>query len=264
MTFDPDPAAQALYRIRLARTSIAPLPAAIAPGDLAQGIAVQLALARRMGAIPPGGFKIGATAQRMQAYLGLTEPAVGFMPREGLLASGASVPWSDLLNPGVECEIAVRLARDLPAGHCNLTQAADAVGAVLAAIEIVENRYGPPPAGDLQTLGTPTLIADQVYHARAVLGAPPPGWRTMDLQSIAGRITVDDEERGAGHGRDLLGHPLQALAWLAATPVIQAFGGLRAGQVVMLGSVTPPIWLEAPCRVTVVFEGLPAAEVRFT
>ena len=61
---------------------------------------------------------------------------------------------------------------------------------------------------------------------------------------------------------DLLGHPLNALALLAGSPVATAFGGLRAGQVVMLGSVTPPVWLDAPAEVSVVFEGLPAVSVR--
>ena len=52
--------------------------------------------------------------------------------------------------------------------------------------------------------------------------------------------------RGEGVGADLMGHPLNCLAWLAGSSVAAAFGGLQAGQVVMLGSVTPPIWLTGP------------------
>ena len=50
-----------------------------------------------------------------------------------------------------------------------------------------------------------------------------------------------------------MGHPLNCLAWLAGSSVAAAFGGLKAGQVVMLGSVTPPIWLTGPASVTVDF-----------
>jgi 2-keto-4-pentenoate hydratase len=260
MSFDPAPAATALLEARAHRKPAGPLPAAIAPPDLAAGVAVQVEIARRQNALPPAGFKIGATTQRMQEYLGLAGPAAGFMLRENLHAGEATLPFASLRNPGAECELAVRLARDLAPGPCNIERARAAVGDLFAAMEIVENRYGPPPAGDLKAVGTPTLIADQVYHRAAILGAPPADWRVLDLQSIPGRITVDGAERGSGHGADLLGHPLAALAWLAASDAARAFGGLRAGQVVMLGSVTPPIWLDGPCTVTVRFDGL--AEVR--
>ena len=53
-------------------------------------------------------------------------------------------------------------------------------------------------------------------------------------------------------------------AWLAGCPTVAAFGGLKAGQVVMLGSVTPPIWLDRPCHVSVRFEGLGEATVTLT
>jgi len=264
MTFDPEPAAEALLLARQARRPAGPLPAAIGPRTLEEGVAVQLALAKRMGAWPPGGFKIGATTQRMQAYLGLDGPAGGFMPKGGLHASGVTLPWSDFSGLGVECEIAVELGADLPAGPCDAARAAASVGKLFAGIELVENRYGPPPAGDLKAVGTPTLVADQVFHGAAVLGAPPANWRSLDLAAIPGRLLVDGAERGAGVGAELLGHPLNALAWLAGSWVAKAFGGLRQGQVIMLGSVCPPVWLDGPCTVTVAFVGLPEVTVRLT
>ncbi|MCW3473315.1 2-keto-4-pentenoate hydratase [Limobrevibacterium gyesilva] len=263
MTFDPAPAALALHQARLARRPAGPLPADIAPRTEGDGVAVQLALAQRLAANPPAGFKIGATAKKMQDYLGLSGPAAGFMAPAGLHASGVALNWSDFRSPGVECEIGVRLRHDLPPGPCDPASAAAAVGDLFAAIEVVENRYGPPPAGDLKAVGTPTLIADQVFHAAAVLGDPAGDWRSLDLLSVPGRIQVDGTPRGEGHGADLLGHPMQALAWLAGSAVARAFGGLKAGQVVMLGSVTPPIWLDGPCDVTVAFERLPEARLRF-
>ena len=251
MIFDPDRAAEALLAHRRAREAMRGLPEGVGPRSEAEGVAVQRALAARLGANPPAGFKIGATAKVMQDYLGLAGPAAGFMPREGLHASGAVLRFADFLAPGVECELAVRLATDLPPGPCSPAAAAEAVGALFAGIEIVERRYH-----DLAAFGTPGLIADQVFHAAAVLGTPQPDWRTRDLASLAGRIMVDGIERGHGNGGDLLGHPMHALAWLAGSSVAAAFGGLRAGQVVMLGSVTPPIWLDAPGEVTVAFPSL--------
>ena len=62
-------------------------------------------------------------------------------------------------------------------------------------------------------------------------------------------------------GSDLLGDPMNCLAWLAASSVAEAFGGLKAGQVVMLGSVVPVIWLTGPASVTVDFSPLPPVQV---
>jgi 2-keto-4-pentenoate hydratase len=158
----------------------------------------------------------------------------------------------------VECEVAVRLARDLPPGPCSLEQAIAAVGTFFAGIEIVENRYD-----DLKTLGTPTLLADQMYHCAAVIGDRHDiDWRALDIGALRGRISLDDGTTDEGVTSDLLGHPLNGLAWLAGSAEAVAFGGLKAGQVVMLGSVTPPVWLTGPATVTVSFPPLPAVTLR--
>lgn len=264
MTFDPRPSAEALIAARDAGQPAGPLPAGIAPHDEAAAALVQRTVAELRGALPVGGFKIGATGRRMQDYLGIDHPCAGFMAQPDLHASGAVLPFAAFRNMAVECELAVRLAADLPPGPSTPEQARAAVGELFAAIEIVENRYGAPPIGDVAAVGTPTLIADQFYHAAAVLGAPAADWRSLDLIAITGRALIDGVEKNAGRGEELLGDPLRGLAWLAASPVAAAFGGLRAGHVVMLGSVTPPVWLAGPCRVEMRFDGLAAVAVQFT
>ena len=250
--FEPGAAAALLLQARRAapRRTLARLPDGAHPQTMAEGVAAQAALAGLQGAARPAGFKIGATAQRMQAYLGLAGPAAGFMAAEGLHGGGSTLAASGFFRPGVECELAVHLAADLPAG-CTPEQARDAVDRVMAAIEIVENRYA-----DLASFGAPAMVADQVFHAAAVLGEPYPDWRALDLLDLEGQIRVDGRVMGEGFGRDLLGGPFQALAWLAGSDEAAAFGGLRAWQVVMLGSVCPPVWLERPGRIEVEFAPL--------
>ena len=260
MPFDPTPAAAALRQIRRERVLVSPLPAGIAPKTEAQGAEVQHALARMADAVPPFGFKIGATGRRMQAYLGVDAPIAGFMAGKDVYPGHADLRFADFIRPGVECEVAVRLARDLPPGACTLDQAIAAVGDFVAGIEIVENCYG-----DLKELGTPTLVADQMYHAAAVIGDQGKiNWRSLDIGALAGSISLTDGTQDTGVTTDLLGHPLNGLAWLAGSPVAAAFGGLKAGQVIMLGSVTPPIWLTAPTTVTVTFTPLPPVTVRLS
>jgi 2-keto-4-pentenoate hydratase len=260
MSYDPEPAAAALRRIRLERGLVLPLPAGIAPVTEADGAAAQLALARLVGAVPCAGFKIGATGKRMQEYLGLNGPAAGFMETATVFRGEGSVRFADCIKPGVECEVAVRLARDLPPGSYTKETVAGAVGEFVAGIEIVENRYD-----DLKTLGTPTLVADQVYHVAAVLGDQGSvDWHTLNVGALRGRMLIDGVERDAGVTSDLMGHPFSCLAFLASSAVAAAFGGLKAGQCVMLGSVTPPVWLDGPAHVVVEFEGLPPVTATLT
>src|SRR5579875_3305279 len=233
MSFDAAVVAERLAALRASRGRVEAM--ADGPRDAAEGAAAQLALARRVGAYPRPGFKIGATGSRMQAYLGLTEPAAGFMEQRHLYGSGVQLRFDRFVNPGVECEVVVRLGRDLPAGPCTRERAAEAVGEVMAGIEIVENRYG-----ELQAVGTPLLVADQMFHGAGVIGSPG---SAVDIGALKGRILIGGVERDSGISTDLLGHPLNCLAWLAGSSVARAFGGLRAGQVIMLGSVVPVIWL---------------------
>ena len=260
MSFDPAPAALALRAARVERRLVLPLPGAVAPRTGQEAAATQVALARLVGAFPPAGFKIGATGKRMQDYLGLSGPVPGFMAAPGVFRGDGAVRFADCIKPGVECEVAVRLSRDLPPGTYDAASVAGAVGEFVAGIEIVENRYD-----DLRILGTPTLIADQVYHVAAVLGEQGGiDWRRLAFDALRGRILIDGVERDAGVTADLMGHPFTCLAFLASSPVAAAFGGLKAGQCVMLGSVTPPVWLDGPAVVTVTFEGLPAVTARLT
>ena len=260
--FDAEHTATLLIAARRARRMLPLLDTP--PPSLPDGIATQLAIARRQGAVPPAGFKIGATTTGMQAYLGLPGPAAGFMAEANVHGSGSTLAYSAFVNPGVECELAVHLSAALPPGPCTPQQAAAAVDGVMAAIEVVENRYPgmfpselpgmfPSESPGVQAFGTPAIVADCVFHAAAVLGVPDPAWRNLDLEALPGRILVDGVERGAGTGADLLGGPMQALAWLAASAEAAAFGGLQAGQVVMLGSVALPVWLDGPGRIEVLF-----------
>ncbi len=260
--FDPYAAADLLLAHRAARRVAGPLPAEIAPRDMTEAAAVQRAMAERRGALPIGGFKIGATGRRMQAHLGIDHPCAGFMAAADIHAGPCELPCAAFRSPKIECELAVRLGRDLPPGPYSIETVADAIEALFAAIEIVENRYGPPPIGDIAAIGLPTVVADQFYHAAAVTGAPLAAWRTVDLVGIEGRAAVDGVTLNSGRGGELLGHPLRGLAWLAGDAVAAGFGGLRAGQVVLLGSVMPPVALDGPCEVRIAFDGLPDVRLR--
>jgi 2-keto-4-pentenoate hydratase len=207
---------------------------------------------------PVAGHKIGCTTPVMQAYLGIRNPCAGGVHGATVHRGEARVRHGEYLGVGVECEIAVRLGGDLgPEGApFDRGRVAASVEAVLAAMEIVDDRYR-----DYRTLDVPTLIADDFFNAGCVLGAPVARWRDLDLPALTGVTRVNGAEVGRGEGRAVMGHPFEALAWFANLRARLGLA-LRAGEFVLLGSVVETRWVAAGDEVAVAIEGL--GEVRAT
>ena len=254
--------AVALYiDARQRRRRIAVLPEVCRPGTLDEAYALQAALNQRLGAThgPVCGRKIGCTTPVMQRYLEIAHPCAGALYAGRVYDTPATVAHADLWRPGVECEIAVRLGRSLPAESAPFDRAAGAaaVEACMAAIEIVDDRYD-----DFRALDTPSLIADDFFSAGAVIGPPVTDWRSLDLGAMGGAMTINGERVGAGTGADVMGHPFEALTWLANHAAASS-RPLVAGDVVLTGSVVETKWVEAGDAVHVAIEGLGEARVTF-
>jgi 2-oxo-3-hexenedioate decarboxylase/2-keto-4-pentenoate hydratase len=186
----------------------------------------------------------------MQNYLGIRNPSAGGVLAAEILASPARVAPRGATRLGVECEVAVQLARDLPGGACTVADAAAAVGACMASIELVEDRYV-----DYPSLDAPTLIADDFFGAGLILGPEHAGFDPHALAAATASMEIDGAEVGSGRGADILGDPLVALAWLA--DALAARGSrLRAGEVVTLGSLVATHWVEPGMRIRVVNDPL--------
>jgi 2-keto-4-pentenoate hydratase len=228
---------------RLAAQPVPDLSGADGPQTIADGYAAQAALHRylcdRTGSALVG-WKVGATTTGMQKYLGVDGPAYGRILSTNMHENGATLAGAGFCNPGIECEIALRVGSDAEDKVYNRETISGIIDAVLPAIEIVENRYG-----DFLARGTPTLIADDFFHKACVLGTAVTDWRDIDLAAIAGRTRIDGTEKGSGTGADVMGHPLEAVAWLANT-LANHGERLVAGQIVLTGSVAPVIWVDTP------------------
>ena len=262
----PDRQAALADHLIRARTGGAatPLPPAdLEPESVEEGYAVQALVHDRLeraGFGPRTGHKIGCTTAVMQAYLKIDHPCAGEVFGSTVYEHMATLPLSKFHRVGVECEIAARLGADLPdtgtpydrdgVGH--------AVQALMPAIEIVDDRYSHFPS-----FSAPVLIADDFFNAGVVLGPALEDWQSLDLDGIEGEMFVDKVRAGSGKGRDILGHPLNALAWLANHRVTLG-QPLKAGEFVMLGSVVKTIHFTEPADVLIRFEHLGEARVRFT
>jgi len=230
-------AAQWLVRQHLLRLPSRPMPVALAPRDLAEGYAVQDAFvalkAEHCG--PPAGHKIALTSPQMQAMVGLRTPIAGRMHARQMVGGPASVRAADYGKLLVEFEIGFRMGADLPAraGAYAVEEVSAVVATAAPAIELADDR-----GADYATLADRAfeLAADNAWNEGVVLGAPVPHWRALDLAALHGAAYVNDAKVGEGRGADAMGHPLEALRWIANH--LSARGrGLRRGDVVITGSL---------------------------
>jgi 2-keto-4-pentenoate hydratase len=245
------------------RPPIDEIPAAFRPATLDDGYAVQdaarpLIAARGRGA--PIGWKIGSTSPPMQAALGIPYPCAGTLYAGTVHRNHTAMDRRDYAKPGLECEIAVRLGADLPARDGGHTRASvlPAVAAVMTSIELVEWRFV-----DFKRAGVPSLVADDFFSCGCVLGPEQPPEVLAGDADIPGRFTVDGVVASAGSARDILGHPLNSLAWLADHRATRG-APLHAGDIVTLGSIVAALRPDRPCLVEASFDGLGAATVAVT
>ena len=259
----------ALYRAaivlsggRLEHTRLGPLPDADRPSDETEAYLLQAAVRERLSAGgygEPVGRKIGCTTAVMQEFLKIPNPCAGLVYAPTVRKREGIFDFSSFLHVGVECEIVVRLADDLPASGAPYTRptVSPAVQAIMCGIEVVDDRWV-----DYGTMDVATLIADDFFGAGCVLGDPVTAWRELDLASLSGSMSINGIEVGVGVGGDIMGHPLEALAWLANTAALHGMP-LRAGEFVFLGSIVETKWLERGDLVDIEISGLGSASARF-
>ncbi len=255
-------AARLLARARLEHEPLEALPEACRPRDEAAAYAVQARLHVVQEAAGLGariGWKIGCTTPVMQSYMGIDHPCAGGIFAGSLAEQSGRYDFDGFCRVGVECEIVARLGAALaPAGApYSRDTVAGAVAACMAGIEVVDDRFR-----DFRKADVWTMAAGDFFNAGCVLGPAAQGFDPLELDALTGRMTVNGAEAGQGRGRDILGHPLEALAWLANLKAREATG-LAAGEIVMLGSVVETKWLTRGDVVEVEIESLGRASAVF-
>jgi len=226
-----------LYEAHRARKRFGPLPAELAPGSVDEAYAIQseyVAMrAATLGAVT--GYKIALTTPAMRAMVALDDSIAGDMLEKTIRRGNARVRAAEFVHLLVEFEIAVELADDLPAigAPYDRARVAQAVAAVMPALELADDRNADYTLLKDNVL---MLVADNAWNEGAVLGSPLRDWKRIDLAAIKGSAFINGEKIGEGHGRDVMGHPLDALAWLANNLAARGLG-LWRGDVVITGSL---------------------------
>jgi len=252
-------AARTSLEMHRTRTRYRPFDAGLRAATLDDAYRIQDALHRLMAEAGRGeivGWKIALTSKAMQQMTGVDQPAAGAIFSKLVHASPARVDVAAFHHLGVEFEVAVRMAADLPASGGPWTRAsvADRVAACLPAFELVEDGDA-----DYKTLDAFTLVSQNTWNGGVVLGVPSADWRAVDLERAITRCWVNDEPSGQGQTGDAMGHPCEAVAWLAN--LLNRRGRtLERGMIVMTGSSITTKFPSRGDRVRFVVEGL--GEVR--
>lgn len=231
-----DAAAHTLRRAEQHRRPIDPLIDSYPDLDIADAYAIQRAnIAERLAAgVQICGHKIGLSSPVMQQMMGVDEPDFGHLLTDMVIENGAVVDLSSLCHPRVEVEVAFVLGAGLP-GDCTPEDVLSATEYVSAAIELIDSRILNWRIGIIDT------IADNASSGKFVLGPDRVAPDALDLADVDAALYSGFGGRDVlvtrGSTSAVLGHPANAVAWLART--LSAYDvTLEAGHVVLSGSCT--------------------------
>ena len=212
-------------------------------------------LARDLG--QPVGYKAGLTNPAVQKRFNADAPVWGTLYAPMLLANGATVDAAFGARPLYEADLLVRVSSDAINRATTPAQVLAAIDAVIPFVELPDLVVAAPPK-----LSGAAISAINVGARLGVLGAPIPVQATAGfsdaLRDFVAIVKADGVEVDRGAGSDVLGHPLNAVVWLAQD-MARAGQAMRVGDLVSLGSFSKLLPPKAGLAVEVVYQGLPGS-----
>lgn len=201
------------------------------------------------------GHKIGLTSKVMQAATGISEPDYGVIFEDAVLESGCLVDFDRFANVRIEVELAFVLREDLDP-DATLFDVLDATAYVVPALEILDSRIV------LEGRTIVDTISDNAALGAVVLGGRPVRVSDVDLRWVSALLYRNQVIEESGVAAAVLGNPATGVAWLAGK-LGQHGTALRAGELVLAGSFTRPMWVERGDTVHADFGPLGAVTCRF-
>lgn len=202
------------------------------------------------------GRKIGLTSKAMQEATGITEPDYGVIFDDQHLSSGAEAPHSRWSNVRVEVELAFVLSRPLEGTELAANDVLEATEYVVPALEILDSHI------TLEGRTIVDTIADNAALGAIVVGEDRVTPPQRDLSWVGAQFRLNDEVVETGVSGGVLGHPALGVVWLAGK-LAQHGDRLEAGELILAGSFTRPVWVSPGDHVRVDYQDLGAVEVTF-
>ena len=221
-----------------------------------RGMTAQLARRRELirNGQTPLGWKLAFGGPAAMNRLRIDRPLVGFLMASAIVPSGSSLAISGWSKPAAEPELTVCMGRDLPANSNRLT-AMDAIEALGPAIEVADVRH---PSEDVE--GT---LSANIYQRHVILGSKDSRRAQGVLDGLNARVFRNQEEiASTTEPQALTGELVDIIRHVAN--LLSVFGeSLQAGQLIITGSITPPIWAEPGDEIRFQLDPVDAISVRF-
>lgn len=183
------------------------------------------------------GRKIGLTSKAMQQATGITEPDYGVMFDDTVYPSGAEIPFDNFSNVRIEVELAFVLNKPLEGPDATLEDALAAIDYAVPALEVLNSHI------ELEGRTIVDTISDNAAYGAMVLGDVRKRPDEIDLRWVPGVLSRNGEIEETGVAAGVLGHPATGVAWLA-NKFHQHGARLEAGEIILAGSFTRPMWVQ--------------------
>jgi 2-keto-4-pentenoate hydratase len=201
------------------------------------------------------GFKVGFTNIAVRDKMGLPDSTYGYLLNSMVLRDGESLDMAQFIEPKIECEICFRLGHDLIGRGLTVEEVLNATAGVSASFEICDSRI------KNWKCPYPDFLADNGFAARVALSGRWQSAEGFDFLNEKVVLTQNGRDVAEGTGVLAMGHPAKAVAWLAGK-LNERGKGLKAGQIIMTGTLTPILPIEQGSTYVARFSTL--GEIRVT
>jgi 2-oxo-hept-3-ene-1,7-dioate hydratase len=202
------------------------------------------------------GRKIGLTSKVMQAATGISEPDYGVIFADMVYENGSVIPFDAFSNVRIEVELAFVLGARLDGPDCTLFDVLRATEYVVPALEILNSHV------QMQGRTIVDTISDNAAMGGMVLGGRPVGVDAVDLRWVSALLYRNETIEDSGVAAAVLNHPASGVTWLA-NKLAQHGDRLEAGEIILAGSFTRPMWVRRGDTVHADYGPLGAVTCRF-
>ncbi len=202
------------------------------------------------------GHKIGLTSKVMQVATGISEPDYGVIHDDMVFESGSVLEFDRFSNVRIEVELAFVLAKPLSGPNTTIFDVLDATSYVVPALEVLNSHL------ELEGRTIVDTISDNAAMGAMVIGGRPIKVDELDLRWVSSLLYRNETIEDSGVAGAILGHPAMGVAWLA-NKLSQHGQSLEAGEIILAGSFTKPMWVERGDTVHAEYNGMGSVTCRF-
>ncbi|MDN4474009.1 2-oxo-hept-4-ene-1,7-dioate hydratase [Demequina zhanjiangensis] len=182
------------------------------------------------------GRKIGLTSKVMQAATGITEPDYGAIFADMVFENGSTIEHARFSNVRIEVELAFVLGEPLEGPEVTVFDVMRATEYVIPALEILDSRI------EMHGRTIVDTISDNAAMGGMVYGGNPTAPDAVDLRWVSALLYRNEVIEESGVAAAVLNHPATGVAWLA-NKLAQHGDSLEAGEIILAGSFTRPMWV---------------------